>query len=569
MISIWETPFVVVDVETTGSDPEKNRITDIACITVLGGSIISEFSSLVNPHQFIPPYIAKMTGISNDLAFTAPEASAVMPEIFGLLSRKDAVFVAHNARFDWSFVYHSLIRAGFSPPLLQQLCTLKLARRLLSKKDKKNVGFLANFFNIPVINRHRAYSDARATALILLELLDLTIREHNISTTDELLNLQNKPVRNFKPAPLAMKRVEKTLETLPDSPGVYYFYGRAGRILYVGKAKSLKERVRSYFNFASLTSKKISELIHSLYKIEYRVTETELEALILESKEIKRLKPMHNVLDKDYRPYPFLRLTVNEDFPKLEFVSGIENDGAEYFGPFRSPYLADSLVKKIEKEYKLRKCLKVIKPNSTNKPCFYHHIKRCHAPCAGLISKEEYAKEVEKVRSFLSGNSGGIICELETQMGIFSSNLNFEKAAELRNQIEQLKKVFERRQDISASVNEHSLIVILPESAREKTLDIYFIKSGMFAGHLLVGRRASLEKLFDSVSHYFFNGYAVHACSGSLEEIDEMRIVGSWLYRQQECSSFIYTNGKSEAELRNELESAIRNFNFPNYAFAE
>jgi DNA polymerase-3 subunit epsilon len=156
MKSIWDVPFIVVDVETTGSDPVKNRIMDIACVSTIKGEIVSNFSSLINPHQFIPTFISKMTGISNEMAFSAPESREVLPTVAQIFSDPFAVFVAHNYKFDLSFDQQTFLRSGMEFPDIPKLCTLKLARRLLPKDHKKNVGALAKYFNVPIINRHRA-----------------------------------------------------------------------------------------------------------------------------------------------------------------------------------------------------------------------------------------------------------------------------------------------------------------------------------------------------------------------------------------------------------------------------
>ncbi|MFY8160731.1 MAG: PolC-type DNA polymerase III [Candidatus Kapaibacteriota bacterium] len=198
MVSIWESPFLVVDVETNGSDPLKNRITEIACLKVQGGEIIEEYSSLVNPHQFIPPFISQMTGITNEMAFKAPEAKVVVPHLKRLMPDDKTIFVAHNVKFDWSFVRHTFMRENESLDELNQLCTYKLARKLLPNDMKKNVGALATFFNINMKNRHRAFDDAKATALILLELLEIAESEHGINSLHELLSFQNKRNNVYK-----------------------------------------------------------------------------------------------------------------------------------------------------------------------------------------------------------------------------------------------------------------------------------------------------------------------------------------------------------------------------------
>ena len=293
-ILFWNVPIIVVDVETTGADAVRNRITDIACVTVLNGEIVSEYSSLVNPHQSIPPFISQMTGITYDMVFNAPEANDIMNEILKLFESKDVIFCAHNARFDLGFVNNTLEREGLEPLSNQNLCTLKLAKRLITTKQKKNVGALAEYFNIPIVNRHRALGDAIATATFLIELLKIAEKEHEIRTVDDLVKFQNKQIKHFKAPSATYKRVEQILNELPDEPGVYRFLDKNGKILYIGKAKILKDRVKSYFSIDTFTSSKIAKMFQLIHNIKWITTETELEALLLESREIKKWKPYYN-----------------------------------------------------------------------------------------------------------------------------------------------------------------------------------------------------------------------------------------------------------------------------------
>ena len=277
-LSIWDVNFVVVDVETTGHSADCNRITEIACITTRGGEIIGEFSSLVNPHQFIPPFIAQMTGITNAMVFSAPEPQDVLARVFDIFSEPNTVFVAHNSTFDYGFVNQSLLRCGFQTLAAPQFCTLKLARRLLPPSVKKNAGSVAEFFDIEIENRHRAHGDAMATAQFFIEMLDIVQNDYEVKTLGELLHFQNKRLKNFIPTQAFMRRIEPYLETLPDEPGVYSMLDADGNILYVGKAKSLRERVRSYFQPGAQHSSKIERMTRLAHEIRWECAATELAA---------------------------------------------------------------------------------------------------------------------------------------------------------------------------------------------------------------------------------------------------------------------------------------------------
>lgn len=565
MKSIWDAKFIVVDVETTGSKAAIDRIIDIAAVAVQDGEIVEEYSTLVKPHRFIPPFISKMTRISNEMVFVAPEEIDVAPKIAKIFDSDRAVFVAHNAQFDWSFVTAMFKRLDMEFREPSRLCTLKLSRKLLNGRLKKNVGNLANYFHIELINRHRALGDARATAEILVELLEIAESEHDISSLSELLKFQNQKLKNLRIPKTIFKQLEKRLREIPAEPGVYYFFDKRGALLYVGKAKKLSERARSYFTQSAVTSRKIAELVKRIARIEFETTGTELAALLLESKEIKRLKPPFNSALKKLRKYPLIKLTAGEKFPRVETCNEISEDGAEYYGPFRNGFIAKEIVESIEKRFRLRKCHKPLDGESRGKPCFYYSIDRCGSPCSNRLSENDYREELEAVRNFLSGDSKNVVNDYAEEMNRLADNFEFEQAAALRNQIVELKKIFDRKQRVPSSINENNLIIVLPASHREKTVEVFLVKRGKLVYQELVGRRASLKRLLSKARHYYFNGESLDM-RFTLEDVDELKIISSWIFRKSNEGEFIYINNVTEKELAKELENAVRNANFENQA---
>ncbi len=559
MNSFWDATFVVVDVETTGSDAFRNRITEVALLVVHAGEIVDEFSSLVNPHQYIPAFIQRMTGITSDMAAKAPEPKEVFAKALKYFNQPNTVFVAHNVRFDYNFMVESFRRELGEPFEKPLLCTFKLAKKLLPKELKKNVGSLAEFYNIPIINRHRAFGDAEATTYILFELLEKVESEHGIYELEDLLRFQNKQNNNFKTAPAIIQKHEHSLKKLPEESGVYYFKNELGVPLYIGKAKSLKDRVRTYFQLGEVTSKKIADLVNSIDLIEWQETNTELEALLLESKEIKKYIPPFNVQLKRYKSYPLLKIT-NEDFPRVEKCFHIDDDGAEYFGPFRSRYLVDEIIDSIEKQFNLRKCVEPIIPNGKTEPCIYYQIKKCGAPCANLISKEEYKIELDKVKYYLSGFGNGIINQLEMKMQDYATNLDFERAAMIRDQIAELKVILSRNTNVSTSVSSNNLILVIPNAKTDKMVDVFFIKSGKLKYSETIGRKQGLNNIFSTLYQIFFANIN-EIQNYSIEDIDELRIINSWLYKQKNVGRYIYTDNKSHSQLSFELEQIVRSAN--------
>ncbi len=561
MSNIWEAPYAVVDVETTGSDPKENRITEIACVKVIDGEIADEYSSLINPHQFIPPFISRMTGITNEMAYNAPEPLGVLKEINSIISIPNTIFTAHNVNFDWNFVRYSLYRHKMNAPIVDMLCTLKLARKLVGRGYKKNVGDLARYFGIGMSNRHRALGDARATAMILLELLDIVSHEHSIDTIEELLVFQNKRIQNHMLSKKSYSRVESKLSSLPSGPGVYYFLNKNRNIIYVGKAKCLKDRIRSYFNDSSVASRKIAELVNNIYDITWETTSNELSALILESKEIKRIKPMYNSAGKRNRKFPFIKISNSDKYPTLEISYDLNDSDAEFFGPIKGPAFVEEILKEIDKNYKVRVCGGGFSHSQGGNPCLYYFIEKCKAPCTGEVSADEYKFELDKVRFYLSGFSGGILKRLEEKMRQYSDNFEFENAALIKTSIDELKRLFDNKSELPSSVNNSNILLIMPEDERSKTVSLYLIKYGKLMDFVTVGRKADLSNVNKIVSSLFFNGQpGVKAFSA--DDITEMRIVSSWIHRNEDSATFLYPDGEKEESFIAGLERQIRNFTF-------
>lgn len=559
MRSFWDKTFAVVDLETTGSDAIKNRIMEISIVFIKGGEIVSDISTLVNPNQFIPPFIANMTGISNQMAYSAPQAESVFPKIAEELSKPDTVFVAHNMEFDWSFLYETMLRLGLNVPAMPRLCSLKIARRILPKPLKKNVGSLAEWFNIPMRRAHRAYDDALATARIFVELLNIAENDHGLTDIDQLSQLQSKRTSHYNAHNPHLSDVKKMVMELPHCPGVYYFKDENGEIIYVGKAKNLKRRVMSYFNNSAITASKIMAIVSRINSLSYEERNTELEALIHESTEIKRLSPKYNKANKRYQTFPFIKLT-EDPFPRYEVCDNIIGDGAEYYGPFRNASLVNEISKIIDRNFKLRKCDEPLKPDSDVEPCVFFRMKRCDAPCAVMQSPKEYHLEVEKVRHFLSNFQNGIIDHLEESMYLYSDQMEFEKAAEVKTQINELKRLFSRQKRVPTSIQHNNLVLLLPAEKNEKKVEIYLIKSGRLVSSLLAFDMNSPVNMKAEIDKCYFDGNL--SDSYTKEDIDQVRIITSWIYNNQERGEFIYIEDNDSDSLCNEINQKLQTLSF-------
>ncbi len=555
MKSIWEIPFIVVDVETSGSNSTANRIMDIACVTTIGGEITNVYSSLINPHEPIPPFVSKMTGITDEMTYFAPEAGEVLERIADLFYYKNAVFVAHNARFDWAFLVETFKRNGYPKPTLPRLCTLKLSRRVLPKKIKKNLDELSAYLDINITNRHRASGDAIATAHILNELLEMAENEHGITTVDDLLKFQNKPIRNIR-IPLATKKAfASKLEELPNSPGVFLFQDEHQKVLYVSKAKSIRNHVYSYFNGEVMTSKRIASMFKIVDNIQWETTNSELSAGILETDIIKKFNPPFNTALKINRNFPFIKLNANDGYPFLELTFTIKNDGNHYYGPFKNVSFAYQIIRAIEKKYKIRKCDFQLEPDFETLPCYYYDTGRCDAPCAMKITKEQYSIEIGKVKKFLAHQQSGTIQQLEAQISNLPDSL--DKAGELKKQITLLKKNFDNRYANNPDSLKGNIVLINPISS-EKLAELIILKNGTTIHNELVGTRTDLHKILNLISREFYNnGYPSDTDIG-----EDFHIINKFHHRHNNRSILIVCDNKSEADCLNEIVKSIRSINF-------
>ena len=377
--SIDDTTFVVCDVETTGMSAKFNRITEIALIKIRNEEIIDKYTTLINPGQHIPYGISQLTGISNDDVFDKPPFEKIASKVKDFIlnnNGSETIFTGHNVNFDYNFISESFKRLDEPVYLnLKTLCTCKLSRRLLRSLKSKSLGNVASHLNIKIRKKHRAYDDTLATAKILLHFLHELQEEYEYESIDEVLKFQNSKIFTGDNRPAALKRVNIALKDIPRDPGVYFMRSSSNEIIYIGKAKSLKDRVSTYFRHNDNLSYKIRRLLASVRKIEFEITDSELSALILESRMIKKYKPRFNTAIKRFRFHPFLKFDVQNEFPKLDAVYEIENDGSYYYGPFGSKGTVRSIHKEIYERFKLRKCEdKIIKASEKNSNCMYFDI---------------------------------------------------------------------------------------------------------------------------------------------------------------------------------------------------
>lgn len=278
--------------------------------------------------------------------------------------------------------------------------------------------------------------------------------------------------------------IEEELKKLPAKPGVYLMHDEKDEIIYVGKAISLKNRVRQYFQSSRNKGVKIEQMVTHIRRFEYIVTDSELEALVLECNLIKEHRPKYNTMLMDDKTYPFIKVTVQEPFPRIMMVRKQAKDKAKYFGPFTSSQAVKDIIDMVRKLYHLRSCSRNL-PRDIGKerPCLYYHIKQCDAPCQGYISSEQYRESIEEVVRFLSGHYDGILKELEDKMLEASENMEFEKAIEFRDLIGSVKKISEKQKITDAGkLGEDRDVLALSREESDAVVQVFFIRGGKLIG---------------------------------------------------------------------------------------
>ena len=289
-------------------------------------------------------------------------------------------------------------------------------------------------------------------------------------------------------------QIDEELKKLPAKPGVYIMHDAHDTIIYVGKAVVLKNRVRQYFQKGYKRSPKIEHMVSQIERFEYIVTDSELEALVLESNLIKEHRPKYNTMLKDDKAYPYIRVTVQEDFPRVMVARSRKKDGARYFGPYTNATAVRDIIELLRKLYSIRSCSRVLPRDiGKDRPCLYHHIGQCGAPCQGYISKEQYRENVQKLISFLKGRVEDEIAELTEKMMKASEDMRFEEAARYRDLIESIKELREKQKitgtdgddrDIIAIAMDHPSAASDPELGfvRNAVIQVFFVRGGKLIG---------------------------------------------------------------------------------------
>lgn len=333
--------------------------------------------------------------------------------------------------------------------------------------------------------------------------------------------------------------IQEELKKLPGKPGVYLMHDEKDAIIYVGKAISLKNRVRQYFQSSRNKGAKIEQMVTHISRFEYIVTDSELEALVLECNLIKEHRPKYNTMLMDDKTYPFIKVTVNEPFPRVMMARRMKKDKAKYFGPYTSAGAVKDTIELIRKLYHIRSCNRSLpKDIGKERPCLNYHIHQCYAPCQGYISGEEYRKSIDEVVRFLNGNYDPILKELEKKMLDASENLEFEKAIEYRELLASVQKIAQK-QKITDTAGDDRDIIAMASEGEDAVVQVFFIRGGRLIGrdhfYLKIAENDTKSEILSSFIKQFYAGTPYIPAELMLpEEIEDQEIIEEWLTTRRE-----------------------------------
>ena len=356
--------------------------------------------------------------------------------------------------------------------------------------------------------------------------------------------------------------LEEELKKLPDKPGVYIMHDKIGTIIYVGKAVSLKNRVRQYFRPSTNHSAKIKRMVSKIDYFEYIITDSELEALVLECNLIKEHSPKYNTMLKDDKTYPFIKITTGEHFPRVLFSRKIVHGTGKYYGPYTSAGAVKDTIELLCKLYKIRTCnRKLPADQGKERPCLNYHIGQCSAPCQGYINEEDYRKSIESVMEFLDGDYSHILNSLTQQMQQASENMEFEEAAKYRDLIASVKQVAQKQKITMDDVTDRDVIAVASDG-QDAVVQVFFVRSGKLLGrdhfHMSVAEGDTRGEILSQFIKQYYGGTPYIPNVVMLqEEIEDSEVISQWLSGIKKRKVNIITPKKGDKEKLVEL--AYRN----------
>ncbi|MCC7369509.1 MAG: GIY-YIG nuclease family protein [Chloroflexi bacterium] len=537
--------FSVVDLETTGASAIYDRILEVAVVKVVGAEIVDRYTQLVDPRAPISAFITRLTGIDARMVRGKPTFPEIAADVQAALG--EGPLVAHNASFDEAFLRHAYTRLG-QKLTLPKLCTLRLARRLLPRLPSYRLDALTSYFGIKISNRHRALGDAEATALVLLRLLDLAA-ERGVERLDDLLALQGSPVGK---RPRGVD--ESVIQALPSGNGVYILKDADGHVVYIGKSVHVRQRVREHLRGGSPDQPRLRRHLSRIVDVEGIPTGSELEALFLESRLIKRYLPEGNQQQRNDRDYPFIQVNTADPHPRLEYTRESPSDQGILLGPFRRRGAVASAVDLLTEQLGLRQCSEPLKEGMS--ACALLDLGKCLGPCVGAVDGVAYRAAVERALGALQGADETVLAELVARRDALAEDLRFEDAARLRDQIRAFEHVVNVQRRLQ-SVAARNLAIVAP-SVESAAREVFWIRRGQLAGQARVTRQTRQVTVERALGMIYGDSAASAQLPIPREKVDEMHLLDTWLQRNDERLTVIQVDAADPASAAPAILAAVR-----------
>lgn len=355
-----------------------------------------------------------------------------------------------------------------------------------------------------------------------------------------------------------MFNIEEELKKLPAKPGVYIMHGERDEIIYIGKAILLKNRVRQYFQSSRNKSAKIEQMVSHIRRFEYIITDSELEALVLECNLIKEHKPRYNTMLKDDKSYPYIKVTVGEEYPRILFSRDMKKDKSKYYGPYTSAGAVKDTLELLRKLYQIRSCNRILPRDiGRDRPCLNYHIKQCKAPCQGYISKEEYHESIQKAMDFLNGSYDEILKSLEEKMMVASEAMEYEQAIEYRDLLNSVRQIAQKQKITSSEMEDRDVIACSCDGP-DAVVQVFFIRGGKLIGrehfHLTVAVQEEKGQILGSFIKQYYAGTPFVPRELMLQASpDDEELLTEWLSSKKGQKVYIRVPKKGQKERLVEL----------------
>jgi len=525
---LWSCTFAVVDIETTGSVPGHDGITEIAIVGVEEGRIVRAWRSFVNPCAPIPAFITQLTGISDEMVADAPPIRELLPKIVEAMG--DGVLVGHNVRFDAGFIDFELRRNGRAPLSNPKVDTLALARRTIVEVANYKLGTLTRELGFDVERHHRALADARATAELLIHCIK-KLEDNGVFTYGALLEFLRHRVARKRPAPKRVASItqlpvwtsilRQELEEVPTRPGVYLLKDAGGTVVYVGKSRSLRQRLRTYASGAKPSSAKVRALRGVVASFDYLITGSELEALLLEAELVRAHDPPFNDRLRDFRDFAFVKVEAGT-YARLLTTTRLVADGARYYGPFRNAPSARAAVEALQDALGLR---------STDAP------DGCEAP----LPAAQHAALVDDAIAFIEGEADEVMLAVARRRDEAAARNRPDVSEREDRRLDRLRRLRGLHGDLEAAIA-LNVLVMGPSTDAASEACFLFCGGRLAARTSLPRRLTQREQAHAELAALLETNHRPQDVSRSFvrqDEIDQLFILAAWNRERREGLSYV------------------------------